>query len=79
MTVAMTDHPVVGLGVQLGEISNGAGFDQAIDVFAFLQGHIPAGARRNFGQQYCRNRPVRRCGSGQNNPGAILHSFPTAC
>ena len=27
------------------------GFDQAIDIFAFLQGHVLARARRNFGQQ----------------------------
>ena len=51
MAVAMADYPMIGLGVKLGEKSNGMGFDQAIDVFAFLQAHAPACARRNFGQQ----------------------------
>jgi hypothetical protein len=27
------------------------GFDQTIDVLALLQGHVPAGARGNFGQE----------------------------
>ena len=51
MAVAMTDDPMMGLGVQLGKVGDAAGFNQAIDVFAFLQGHVPASARRNFGQQ----------------------------
>ena len=51
MAIAMADHPMIGLGVKFGEVGNGVGFDQAIDVLALLQGHIPASARRNFCQQ----------------------------
>ena len=51
MAVAMADYPMIGLGVKLGEIGNGVGFNQAIDVLTLLQGHVPASARRNFGQQ----------------------------
>ena len=51
MAIAMADYPMIGLGVKLGEVCNGVGFDQAIDVLALLQGHVPASALRNFGQQ----------------------------
>jgi len=51
MAVAMADDPLIGQGVKLGEVSDGVGFDQAIDKLALLQGHVPACARRNFGQQ----------------------------
>ncbi|OYV20359.1 MAG: hypothetical protein CG441_428 [Methylococcaceae bacterium NSM2-1] len=51
MAIAMADYPMIGLGVKLGEVCNGVGFDQAIDVIAFLQSHVPAGTRRNFSQQ----------------------------
>lgn len=47
----MADYPLIGQGVKLGEVGNGVGFDQAIDNFTLLQSHVPASARRNFGQQ----------------------------
>jgi len=47
MAVAMVDHLMIGLGVMLSEVSNGTGFNQAINIFAFLQGHVPASTRRN--------------------------------
>ena len=50
MAAAMTDHSMIRLGVKLHEISDGVGFDQAIDVLAFLQCHLPASAGGDFGQ-----------------------------
>ena len=51
MAVAMADDPLIGLGIKFCKVSNGVGFNQAIDVLAFLQSHVPASARRDFGQQ----------------------------
>ena len=51
MAVAMVNHPMIGQAVMLREVSNGMGFNQAINVLTLLQGHVPASARRNFGQQ----------------------------
>ena len=51
MAAAMADHPMIRLGVKLHEISDGVGFDQAIDVLAFLQCHLPASTGGDFGQK----------------------------
>jgi len=51
MAVTMANYPMISLSFKLGEVSNGVCFDQTINVLALLQGHIPASARRNFGQQ----------------------------
>lgn len=50
MTITMANDPLIGLRIKLGEVANGVDFDQAVNVIAFLQGHVSACTWRNFCQ-----------------------------
>ena len=50
MAVAMVDYPMTGQAVMLSEVSDGMGFNQAINFLAFHQTHLLTSAEGDFSQ-----------------------------